>query len=151
MTARRLAIWWRLLLAAGLLGGAIATSAAATSDSTNVAHQTFTVAATQSATPIAAPTAQRAALHHARHLHRSAPILAAVAAAGVGFVVLLVSVGVGRRRTSQLLGASRHWWSSRAPPYGTGPLVLFGHASGRAGRLSRSRRALFPGTIPVHC
>lgn len=145
MTARRIALWWRLLLAVGVLSLPVATSAAP-AVSASVQH-----AATVQAVAPATATAPGAQVHHSRHVHRTAPMVAAVAAPGLAFVVLIVGTGVGRRRASQLLSGIRHWRSSRAPPSRTSFLVLFGLASGRAGRLSRSRRALDTRTTPAYC
>ena len=137
MTARRIALWWRLVLAAGLLAFPVASAAAAPAFVAPTHHAPAVHAAVLPNT--AAPTMQ---IHHPRHVHRTAPMLAAVAAAGVVLLVFLSSTGVVRRRPSQLLGDIRHWWSSRAPPTRTSSLALFGFASGSAGRFSRSHRAL---------
>jgi hypothetical protein len=146
MTARRIALWWRLLLVAGVLALPVV-SATATPVVAATTHQAPVVHAVV-APSAAAPTAQ---IHHSRHAHRTAPMLAAVAVAGVVLVVLLVSTGVARRRISQLLGDTRHWWSSRAPPNRTSFLVPFGLAPGSAGRFSRSPFALVTCTTPTSC
>lgn len=137
MTARRIALWWRLALAAGLLAFPVASagSTAAAVAPTHLAPAVHAIMVPNAA----APTTQ---IHHSRHAHRNAPMLAAVATAGVALVVFLISAGFGRRRASQLLGEIRHWWSSRAPPTRTSFLVLFGLAPGSARRFSRSHRAL---------
>jgi hypothetical protein len=146
MTARRFALWWRLVLAAAVLAFPVvsATASPAVAATSHHAPAVHAVVAPSAASP----TAQ---IHHSRHAHRSAPMLAAVAAAGVVLVVLLISTGVARRPSSQLLSGTRHWWSSRAPPNRTSFLVPFGLAPGSAGRFSRSRRALVSCTTTTCC
>ena len=150
MTSRRLATWWRLLLALGLLAAPLATAVAASPSGHVVARHVSARSGIERAVAVAG-TSPVSAAQRSRHVHRAAPMVAAVAAPVVALVVLVVCSGAVRRRESQLAGAARRWWSSRAPPKGTGSLVPFGQSSDGVGRFSRSPRALFPGPIPNNC
>jgi hypothetical protein len=140
-----------LLLAVGLLALPITGAArAAAVPAVHAAHH-GTTQATVHESSVGVGNSPLSGLHRTRHVHRTAPMVAAVTTAGVLFVVFLVCSGVVRRRISQLAGVRRHWWSSRAPPTGTGSHVPFGYPSDAVGRLWRSPRAVFSGPIPVHC
>lgn len=150
MTSRRIAAWCRLMLVAVVLALPIASApAAAPAVHTAIPHPHEKTAATAATT--VASVSPASGLHRTRHPHRTAPLVAAVATAGVALVALLICAGIARRRASQLVGAVRRWSSSRAPPSRTSSLVPFGYPSGRAGRFSRSSHALLSRSIPNHC
>lgn len=151
MSNRRVAAWWRLLLAFGLLTMCGASAVAASPAAHAAVRHTPSTATARPAVSDVTSGAPTSVLHRTRHVHRTAPMLAAVAAAGVMLVVLLVGAGVVRRRASQPVAGHWRWCSSRAPPSRTSALVPFGQPSGDAGRLSRSPRALFSGPIPDYC
>jgi hypothetical protein len=151
MSSRRHTALCRLLLAIGLLAApaAVAAWAAAPAAASRPVGHHLPVKAHVHAVGALSPTTRTAGAEPgaAHRMTSPVPVLAAVA---LGLALFAVGLA-GRRRVKRLVGAVRAIRSARGPPNRTSGLVPNGYPPGSAGRLSRSHRALYARTIPVHC
>lgn len=142
----RVATWWRLLLAVGVIVAPLAVSGAAAAATTPGPLATLHARAHLDRAPAVAVAKPPSPSQHA--LQRLPGQMSTGVAAGLVTLVWF-AVAAATRRSGHLLwraGSSRR---TRAPPAWTAADVPFGPALGRAGRFARSRCApiLNPGSI----
>jgi hypothetical protein len=136
---RRLAIWWRLLLAVSVVAAPLALSgvgATAGTGSAPTAPRQVHVQLTRAA--VAAADKLPTVAHHA--WRRMAGELEADTATGVAALIWLAVAASRRlaRRAPRTLARSNR---TRAPPERTAAVVPFDPVPGRAGHFARSHRA----------
>jgi hypothetical protein len=138
-TRRRLAIWWRLLIATSVVAAPLALSGVGPAAGTWRGHAAPLQVHVQ-LTRAAVVTADKLSTvaHHA--VHRPPGHLAADAVAGLGPLVwLVVATSSGRSRGIRRGRVGNR--QTRAPPQRTASVVPFGLVPGNAGRFARSHRA----------
>ena len=134
----RLTIWWRLLLAVGIIAAPFAVSGAAAAATTPGPQAPLHARAHPSRTPVLGVAKPPS---HAQH---SLPRLPGQMSTGVaaGLVTLVwFAVATATGRAGRVLWRARGSRRTRAPPTWTAAVVPFGPALGRAGRFTRSRFA----------